>query len=76
MLKEKLGALGILGDKAEPLLNLALERITGKKIARIMKKSPIKDFEFFKDSKSMNRFQNEMYIDKAPEGLLKALEQQ
>jgi carboxyl-terminal processing protease len=33
-----------------------------------------KDFEFFKDSKSMRRFQNEMYIEKAPEGLLKALE--
>ena len=72
-LKETLSTLGTLGDTAEPLLSTAISKITGT--GRLMKQTPGKEFEFFKDSKSMNRFQNEMYIDKAPEGLLKALEQ-
>jgi len=40
----------------------------------MMKQSPAKEFELFKDSKSMNDLQNQMYLDKAPEGILKALE--
>ena len=71
-LKETVSTLGILGDTSEPLLSLAISRITGT--ARLTKRVPGFDFEFFKDSKSMRRFQNEMYIEKAPEGLLKALE--
>lgn len=72
-LKETLSTLGTLGDTAEPLLSAAISKITGT--GRIMKQTPGKEFQFFKDSKSMSRFKNEMYIDKAPEGLLKALEQ-
>ncbi|UFH46252.1 peptidase S41 [Flavobacterium galactosidilyticum] len=72
--KETLSTLGVLGDTAEPLLRTAIEKITGT--ARMTKQTPGKEFQFFKDSKSMSRFKNEMYIDKAPEGLLKALEQQ
>jgi hypothetical protein len=35
---------------------------------------PFFEFDFFKDAKSANSVQNQMYIEKAPEGLLKALE--
>ena len=86
--KETASTLGVLGhseitikDKKEeltsnePLLNLAFAKITGRPTSRTNKSSAGKEFQFFKDSKSMNRFKNEMYIDKAPEGLLKALEQ-
>ena len=73
-LKETLSTLGTLGDTAEPLLSAAISKITGT--GRMMKQTPGKEFQLFKDSKSMSRFKNEMYIDKAPEGLLKALEQQ
>jgi C-terminal processing protease CtpA/Prc len=72
LIKETVSTLGTLGDTSEPLLSLAISRSTGT--ARITKRAPGFEFEFFKDSKSMRRFQNEMYIDKAPEGLLKALE--
>ena len=72
LLKETLSTLGTLGDTSEPLLSAAITKITGT--GRMIKQSPIRDFEFFKDAKSMRKFQNEMYIDKAPEGLLKALQ--
>ena len=72
LLKETLSTLGTLGDPAEPLLSTAIGKITGT--SRMLKQNPTKGFEFFKDAKSMNKFQNGMYIDKAPEGLLKALE--
>lgn len=65
-------ALGVLGETDEPLLSSAIGKITGT--GRMLRQNLGKDFEFFKDSKSMRRFQNEMYIEKAPEGLLKALE--
>ena len=71
-LKETVSTLGTLGDTSEPLLSLAINRITGT--ARMIKRVPGFEFEFINDSKSMRRFQNEMYIEKAPEGLLKALE--
>jgi C-terminal processing protease CtpA/Prc len=72
ILKETIGNLGILGSTTEPLLSTAIAKITGTgKLAQ-----PIlgKEFNYFKDSKSINGLQNQMYLDKAPEGLLKALE--
>ena len=71
-LKETLSNLGVLGNESEPLLSTAIGKITG--VSRMMKQSPAKEFELFKDSKSRNELQNQMYLDKAPEGLLKALE--
>jgi hypothetical protein len=71
-LEETLSNLGVLGDESEPLLSTAIVKITG--VSRMMKKSPAKEFELFKDSKSRNELQNQMHLDKAPEGLLKALE--
>jgi C-terminal processing protease CtpA/Prc len=72
LLKETISTLGTLGDTSEPLLSLAISKITGN--ARMINKIPGVEFEFFKDSKSVKGFQNQMYIEKAPEGLLKALE--
>jgi carboxyl-terminal processing protease len=69
---EYLSTLGVLGSTTEPLLSTAIAKITGTgKLA-----PPIigKEFDFFKDSKSANGIQNQMYLEKAPEGLLKALE--
>jgi C-terminal processing protease CtpA/Prc len=71
-LKESLSNLGVLGDESEPLLSTAIGQITG--ISRMMKQSSAKEFELFKDSKSMNELQNQMYLERVPEGLLKALE--
>ena len=71
-LKETLSTLDVLGSPTEPLLSLAIGKITGT--AKMKQPAPGIQFEYFKDSKSMNSLQNQMYLDKAPEGLLKALE--
>lgn len=73
LLKEDIGNLDILGSASEPLLNLAINKITGG-IAKMKPLKPGIDFNNFKDSKSINGLQNQMYIEKAPEGLLKTLE--
>jgi C-terminal processing protease CtpA/Prc len=70
-LKENIGNLDVLGNTSEPLLSTAIGKITGT--SRMMKQSPGIDYDYFKDAKS-NGIQNQMYLDKAPEGLLKALE--
>lgn len=71
-LKENLGNLDVLGNTAEPLLSTAIGKITGT--GKMLKQSPEKDFNYFKDAKSLNGMQNQMYIEKAPEGILKALD--
>jgi carboxyl-terminal processing protease len=71
-LKETLNTLGVLGSTTEPLLNLAIGKITGT--TKTKKYTQGLQFEYFKDSKSMNILHNQMYLEKAPEGLLKALE--
>lgn len=70
-LKEVIGNLDVLGSATEPLLSTAIGKITGTK--RIIQPSPGIDFDYFGDAKSING-QNQMYLEKAPEGLLKALE--
>ena len=71
-LKENLSTLNVLGSPTEPLLSLAIGKITGT----TKRKEPVPgiQFEYFNDSKSINGIQNQMYLEKAPEGLLKALE--
>lgn len=71
-LKETLSTLNVLGSPTEPLLSLAIGKITGT--AKMKETVSGKQFEFFNDSKSINGIQNQMYLEKAPEGLLKALE--
>jgi len=69
---ETLSTLGVLGSTTEPLLSTAIAKITG--INKLKQTVSGKEFEYFNDSKSINGIQNQMYLEKAPEGLLKALE--
>ena len=71
-LTETISTLDVLGSPTEPLLKLAIGKITGT--AKMKQSVSGIQFDYFKDSKSANTLQNQMYIDKAPEGLLKALE--
>jgi carboxyl-terminal processing protease len=71
-LKETPSNLGVLGSSTEPFLKLAIGKITG--IGKMKQPAVGIQFDFFKDSKSQNSIRNQMYIEKAPEGLLKALE--
>ena len=70
-LKETISTLGVLGSPTEPLLSLAIAKITGT--GKI--KQPVSgiQFDYFKDSKSASILHNQMYLEKAPEGLSKAL---
>ena len=70
LVKESISTYGVLGDPSEPLLSYAIGKITGTN--RTLRPNTTTDFEFFKDSKFM--FGNQMYLEEAPEGLLKALE--
>jgi len=72
LVKETISTFGVLGDTSERLLSTTIGKITGT--SRMLKQNTGADFEFFKDSKSIKGIQNQMYVEKAPEGLLKALE--
>jgi carboxyl-terminal processing protease len=69
--KETISTMGVLGDVNEPLLKTAIAKITGT--GRFISQKQIADFETFSSSQAINGL-NQMYIEKAPEGLLKALE--
>lgn len=71
-LKEAVNNLGVLGSTTEPLLSTAISKITGTARTRVLKSDGIV-LEYLYDSKSARGFQNQMYLDKVPEGLLKAL---
>ena len=71
-LKETISTFGVLGDVNEPLLKLAIAKITGT--GKMTTQSTGTQFNFFRDSKSMNPFGNQMYLDKAPAGLQNALD--
>lgn len=70
--KELIGNLGTLGDPSEPLLNTAISNITGSTAKRVQEGNE-KALKPFTDSKAMNGVKNQMYLEKAPEGLLRAL---
>ena len=70
LLVENVNNLGVLGTSTEPLLNMAIVKITGT--AKMVEKIEGKTFEYLEDSKSING-QNQMYLDKVPAGFLKAL---
>jgi carboxyl-terminal processing protease len=70
---ETVNALGVLGEyTTEPLLGAAVSKITGTGKMILPKEG--KEFEYFTDSKSIDGIRNQMYLDKAPEGLLRALQ--
>ncbi|MEZ7499934.1 S41 family peptidase [Flavobacterium sp. Arc3] len=71
-LKENYGNMDVLGNSTEPLLSTAIGKITGT--SKMLKQSPEKELNYFKDAKSLNGLQNQMYLEKAPEGILKSLD--
>jgi carboxyl-terminal processing protease len=66
-LKETISTFGVLGDVNEPLLKLAIAKITGT--GKMTTQSTGTQFNFFRDSKSMNPFGNQMYLEKAQKRL-------
>lgn len=68
-LVENLGDLDVLGSESEPLLSTAIAQITGN--GRLRRENPEKRFDHFKDSKSINKLQDQMYVDKVPGSLPK-----
>ena len=63
---ENLANLGVIGDQNEPLFNTAINYIldNGRMGQRYTEDKQV----YFKDSKSIRRFGNEMYLEELPEG--------
>jgi C-terminal processing protease CtpA/Prc len=70
-LQERISTLGVLGSPTEPLLSLAIAKITGT--GKMKQPGSGIQFDYFKDSKSNSILHNQMYLEKAPEGLSNAL---
>lgn len=68
LMEENYSNLGVLGNPAEPFFARAIALITGT--GRHAAPAPAVHHTPFKDSKSMRRFGNEMYIEDMPEGYL------
>jgi len=69
---ERISNLGVLGDPSEPLLNVVLSKITGLTTKKTEEERGVA-LKGFTDVKAMNGIRNQMYLEKAPEGLLRAL---
>jgi len=67
LLPEDMGNLGIIGNQNEPLLAAAINNITGMGRRATM---PEKTYKTFRDSKNMQRFGTEMYLDETPAGAI------
>ena len=61
LFQEDAGSLGVLGNNDEPLLNLAINQITGS--GKISSQVPLATARNFTDSKSINPLLSEMYLD-------------
>jgi hypothetical protein len=68
---EYINNLGTLGDASETLLSIAIAKITG--VGRLKQPTSENNFDYLDDSKSNTILQNQMYLEKAPPELLKAL---
>lgn len=60
---ENIFTYGVLGDPSEPLLNLAISKITGSTAKGIQTDKNL-NLPYFTDSKAMRRFGREMYTDR------------
>ncbi|WP_456314931.1 S41 family peptidase [Pseudomonas shirazensis] len=69
---ESITNMGTLGDASEPLLNLTISKIIGV-AAKKTEQGKEKPLRAFIDAKAMNGIKNQMYVEKAPEGLLRSL---
>jgi carboxyl-terminal processing protease len=70
LLKENISNLGTIGDRNEPLLATAIGQITG--MGRRLR-APENEFKQLRDSKNINRFGTEMYIETPPPGSINLL---
>ena len=61
LFQEDAGSLGVLGNNDEPLLNIAINQITGS--GKISSQVPLATARDFTDSKSINPLQSNMYIE-------------
>ena len=61
LFQEDAGSLGVLGNNDEPLLNIAINQITGS--GKISSQVPLATARNFTDSKSINPILSEMYLD-------------
>ena len=61
LFQEDAGSLGVLGNNDEPLLNIAINQITGS--GKISSQVPLATARDFTDSKSINPLLSEMYLD-------------
>ena len=61
LFQEDAGSLGVLGNNDEPLLNIAINQITGS--GKISSQVPLATVRNFTDSKSINPLLSEMYLD-------------
>lgn len=69
---EYVSTMGVLGEQSEPLLQLAISKITGA-TAKKTQQNRGESLPTFTNSKTMGGIRNQMYVDKVPEGLLKSL---
>jgi len=65
--KEYLDTYGVLGETSEPLLNLAISKITGSTAKRTYNDSGL-DLPYLTDSKIINGLRHGMYFQNAPKG--------
>lgn len=67
---EYINSYGVLGDPSEPLLNLAISKITGSAAKKIQNdhSAVLPDIS---DSKKINGLRNEMYLENAPKEFLR-----
>nr|WP_294780345.1 S41 family peptidase [uncultured Flavobacterium sp.] len=64
---EKVATYGVLGDPSEPLLKLAISKITGTTAKTILNESE-PERPYFTDSKIINGLKHGMYLKNAPKG--------
>lgn len=68
LLEEDLGNLDVLGSPSEPLLSSAIGIIIGS--GKMKKENPTKNFDDIIDTKSINRFKYEMYLNEISENFM------
>jgi len=69
---ESVSTYGVLGDPSEPLLNLAISKITGATAKRIQSDTNL-ILPYISDSKKINGLRNEMYLETIPKEFQKLL---
>lgn len=67
---EYISSYGVLGDSAEPLLNLAISKITGTAAKKVQTDKGLV-LPYFSDSKKINGIRSEMYLESAPKEFLR-----